>query len=126
MYKTLVLLLLVLLSANSFAEDPHPKAPTGWVEMNSIDPVILTWVKADSTKKLEEVPSAMVQKFPRTDKFVNYVKEKSLDAKGCRTQTVNGWNQVWCLRPDSVLAILYRGEAGTLPELLKKWVLTHD
>lgn len=118
--------MLVFLSVNSFAEGPHPKAPTGWVEMNSIDPVILTWAKADPTKKLEEVPSAMVQKFPRSDKFVNFVKEKSLDEKGCRSQTVNGWNQVWCLRPDSVLAILYRGEVETIPDLLKKWVLTHD
>lgn len=104
----------------------HPKAPAGWVEMNSIEPVILTWVKADPTKKLEEVPTAMVQKFSHSDKFVNYVKEKTLDDKGCRTQAVNGWNQTWCLRSNSVLAIVYRGQTESIPEQLKKWVLTHD
>ena len=94
--------------------------------MNSIEPVILTWVKADPTKKLEEVPSAMVQKFPRNEKFVNFVNERPLDIQGCRTQTVDGWNQVWCLRPASVLAIVFRGQTETIPEQLKKWVLTHD
>jgi len=108
------------------AEDPHPKAPAGWVEMNSIEPVILTWVKADPTKKLEEVPSAMVQQFPRNEKFVKFMNERPLDRQGCRSQVVNGWNQIWCLRPNSVIAILHRGQTETIPDQLKKWALTHD
>lgn len=94
--------------------------------MNSLEPVILTWAKADPSKKLEQVPSIMVQKFPREKKFVDFVQEKALDAKGCRTLSAGGWNQTWCLRSKSVLAILSRDQVSDVEPIVKQWVLTHD
>ena len=108
------------------AEELHPHAPRGWVEMNSLEPVILTWAKGDPTKKLEQVPSIMVQKFPRDKKFVDFVNEKPLDEKGCRSLEAGGWNQTWCLRNKSVMAILSRDDVKEVEGLVKKWALSHD
>lgn len=125
-FKLLGFLFISFFAFSLRAEELHPHAPKGWVEMNSLDPVILTWAKADPSKKLEQVPSIMVQKFPREKKFVDFIQEKPLDQKGCRSLVAAGWNQTWCLRANSVLAILSREDVSEVEAIVKSWVLSHD
>lgn len=123
------ILTLLLFSLSVNAEGLHPKEPKGWVEANSLDPAILTWIKGDSNKKLKEVPNFTVQKFQRTEKFEKFVKEKPLDKDQCRDLKDEGWNQTWCLREKSILVILSRNEDSEGPhikKILKEWVLTHE
>lgn len=120
---------LILLSLNAFAEGVQPSAPAGWVEIDSVGPIILTWVKGDVDKKLKEVPTLMVQQFPRTEKFVKFVQEKKLDEKSCRELVQKEWKQTWCLRSESVMVLLAKNEDSELHVQKKKlleWVLTHD
>lgn len=121
--------ILFILSFNSFAEDVHPKPPEGWVEMHSIEPVILTWVKAIPEKGLEEVPSYMVQSFTRDEKFSKFLSSQKSDAKGCFEITTKEWKQTWCGRQKNVFVILGRGsdeDSAKAKEKLIKWALTHD
>jgi hypothetical protein len=96
---------------------PFPAMPKGWVELKSSDPVILSWARALPEKNLEEVPTLMVQRFPRTEKFVQFIQTKK-NEKDCRELELRPWNQTWCLKKDSVLVVLSKNEDQAL--LLEK------
>lgn len=122
-------MIALILSFNSFAEDPHPRPLQGWVEMHSIEPVILTWVKAKPDKELEEVPTFMVQSFKKDEKFQKFINSQKADAQGCFKISTKDWHQTWCARKQNVLAILSRGDdrdSGKINQILRSWVLTHD
>lgn len=124
-----LLFVLIILSLNSFADDPHPHAPSEWVEIHSIEPVILTWVKAIPDKEIEEVPTFIVQKFPKDEKFKKFLKEHKADASGCFNLTNKDWEQTWCERKHKVMTVLSRGQdkdSAKIKEQLKSWVLSHD
>lgn len=124
-----VALILFIFSFNSFAEGPHPIEPTGWVEMHSIEPVILTWVKASPDKELEEVPTFMVQKYPKSEKFQQFIRANRPDASGCFEITNKEWTQTWCVREKSVLTLMTKGvdeSSARIKATLRAWVLTHE
>lgn len=126
-----IFLLFILFSMTSFAEEIIPKTPAGWVEMNSLHPVVVTWAYGDPTKDLLDVPSLMVQKFPPQDKLISFVKE-SPDQNGCRNVAAKdsqSWASYWCSRKDTVLVLLWKGDEAlvkTPKEALMKWVLSHE
>lgn len=106
----------------------EPLVPEGWVEANSIEPVILTWVKVRPEKKITEVPTIQVHQYSLTPKFLKFVKE-NVDSDNCRNIEEGGWRQSWCLRKNFILVIMVRGESLELVETkekIKSWVLTHD
>lgn len=122
-----VLIFSILFSFAALAESEHPAAPEGWVEMASLDPVVVTWVKADPEKKLEELPTVMVQAHQRSAKINSFLEkhanEKCFDVDG------NGWKQTWCPKKDEVFVLLSKGNASDVTarkEQLMKWVLSHD
>ena len=125
-------LLILLLPLLSSAEDPHPHAPSGWVELNSLSPVILTWAYADPAKGLMDVPSFMVQKYPRSKKFEKFVLEGKPDSSLCRhvlAKHSSEWSQSWCLRKDSVMVLIWKGEDSLISphkKGLMNWILTHE
>jgi hypothetical protein len=123
------LFMLTILSLNSYADDPHPHAPLPWVEIHSIQPVILTWVKALPDKDIEEVPTFMVQKFPKDEKFRKFLKAHKSDSSGCFNLSTKEWEQTWCERKYKVMSVLMRGQdkdSVKIKEQLKSWVLSHD
>ncbi len=125
-------LFFIVLPLITYAEDPHPHAPSGWVELNSISPVILTWAYADPAKGLMDVPSFMVQKFPRSKKFEKFVLEGKPDSSLCRhvpAKQISEWSQSWCLRKDSAMVLIWKGEESIISphkKGLMKWILTHE
>lgn len=101
-----------------------PSAPEGWIEMASLDPVELSWVKALPDKKLEQVPTLMVQAYARTEKLEQLFKEKQ-----CFEYQDKEWKQLWCLRSEEVFVILSKNEDQDLLEkkkTLHSWILSHD
>lgn len=99
------------------------------MEINSIHPVILTWVKVNPDKKLEELPNFTIQMFEREEKLVKFVQSESLGTDGCRVVAKEEWKQEWCLRPKSILILLSKNvdtESSGIEKDLKKWILTHD
>lgn len=125
MLKSIFFLTFFVLAAH--AESEHPAAPEGWVEMASLDPVVVTWVKADPSKKLAEVPTLMVQAHQRTEKIKSFLEKYS--AEKCFDVDGNGWKQTWCPKKDEVFVVLSKGNASDLAagkEQLMKWVLSHD
>lgn len=125
----LVFIISGLLSLSSFAEELHPPVPDGWVEMNSIEPVILTWVKAMPEKNLEEVPTLMVQQFKNENKIKDFILKNSKDQSGCFKLEAKGWQQTWCERKSEVFVTLSRGDSVDLKvhqAKLKSWILSHD
>lgn len=127
------LLFIMLFSSNLHAQEAlHPKAPESWIEMNSLTPVILTWAYADPKKDLMEVPSLMVQKFPRQEKLLKFIHEVSPDSHGCRnipSTKKADWSQLWCPRKESIIVLLWKGPDSLVKapkETLLKWVLTHE
>ena len=122
-----VFLLTLILSLSAFAENVRPPAPEGWVEMISLDPVVLTWVKADPEKKLESVPTVMVQSFEKSDKIKSFIESKNY--QDCFDVDSKEWKQTWCPKKEEVFVILTKGNAPDLnarKEQLKSWVLSHD
>ncbi len=120
-------LFFILFSLTAVAETGRPAVPEGWVEMVSLEPVILTWVKADPEKKLEEVPTVMVQSFDRTEKINTFLEKYK--SQTCFDVDGNGWVQTWCPRSDEVFVLLSKGNAPDLAarkEQLKTWMLSHD
>lgn len=124
-----MILALLLCAQFTYAEAPHPKEPKGWVELISLEPAILSWVKGKPDQQLKDAPNFVIQKFPRSEKFEKFIKEKPIDKDSCRDLKEEGWNQTWCLREKSVLVILSRNEDSDAPKIkktLKEWVLTHE
>lgn len=126
------LFLLILFINQTYATNFYPKVPSAWVEMNSLSPVILTWAYADPDKKLIDTPSLMVQEFSRNEKLIKFVNKEKLDSHQCRevkAQKNQDWDQVWCLRKDSVLVLLSKGDpalVSTPKETLLKWVHSYE
>jgi len=126
------LLFLLLFISQSYATVFYPKAPSAWVEMNSLSPVILTWAYADPDKKLLDTPSLMVQEFPRSEKLTKFIQKERWESHQCRevkAQKKADWDQVWCLRKDSVLVLLSKGDPiliNTPKETLLKWVHSYE
>ena len=124
-----VFIILSFLSLSSFAEELRPHAPEGWVEMNSLSPVILTWAQAMPEKNLEDVPTLMIQTFKNNGKIKDFFQKQTVDKAGCFQIEAGGWKQTWCERKNEVFVILARGTSDDLKahhEKLKAWVLTHD
>ena len=124
-----VFIIFSFLSLSSFAEELRPHAPDGWVEMNSLSPVILTWTKAMPEKNLEEVPTLMIQTFKNEGKIKDFLQKQSPDKSGCSQIEAGGWKQTWCDKKDEAFVILSRGSPEDLKihhENLKAWVLSHD
>ena len=125
-------LLFLLLIGQTYATVFYPKTPSAWVEMNSLSPVILTWAYADPDKKLMDTPSLMVQEFPRNEKLTKFVQKNKLDSHQCRevkAQKKDDWDQVWCLRKDSVLVLLSKGDPALVSapkKTLLKWVHSYE
>ena len=120
------LLFVILVSTATFGKTLQ--RPSDWAEMNSIGPVILTWVKAMPDKKLSEVPTIQVQQYTLQASLVKFIQEK-IDSDNCRQIEEDGWNQSWCLRKNKIMVILSRGENAELVEVkesVKSWVLSHD
>lgn len=95
--------------------------------MNSLHPVVLTWVKADPSKKLEEVPTVMVQSFPKNEKMKTFLEKYK--SQTCFDVEGNGWNQTWCPKKEEVFVILSKGNASETKirkDQLVSWVLSHD
>lgn len=127
------LLFIILFSSNLQAQEAlHPKAPAGWIEMNSLNPVVLTWAYAEPKKDLMEVPSLMVQKFPRQEKLLQFIREVRTDSHGCRhvqAPKKSDWSQSWCPRKESIMVLLWKGPESLVKvpkETLLNWVLTHE
>jgi hypothetical protein len=124
-----VFIILSFLSLNSYAEESRPVAPTGWVELNSDDPILLTWAKAEPEKNLVNVATIMLQRFERSEKFQKFISDNKSDSSGCFELSESGWDQTWCARKKEVYAIVQRGTDPELKEIkqkLKEWVMTHD
>lgn len=126
------LLFLLIISVQVQANALYPKAPSTWVEVKSLSPVLLTWAYADPEKKLLETPSLMVQEFPREEKFVKFIQKEKLDSHQCRevkAKNKEDWDQTWCLRKDSILVLLSKGESSLISapkETLLKWIHSYE
>lgn len=106
-----------------------PSAPKGWIEMNSIEPVALTWVKAEPDKKLKDVPTLMVQVLGNSEKISKLFKEHKLDKNGCFSITHQEWEQTWCGRSRETFVLLSKNTDPDLIEkraILESWILSHD
>ncbi|MCM2348790.1 MAG: hypothetical protein NDI69_02135 [Bacteriovoracaceae bacterium] len=125
-------LFIILFSSNLQAEALHPKTPSGWIEMNSLAPVVLTWAYADPKKDLMEVPSLMVQKFSLQEKLLKFIQQVRPDGHGCRHVPAikkSDWSQSWCPRKESIMVLLWKGPDSLVKapqETLLNWVLTHE
>lgn len=123
-------LLLLILPLNLWAHAPVPTPPSGWIQMNSLSPVILTWVYGNPEKELKDVPSFTIQKFGREEKFVSFIQKNSPDKNQCASfepDKKNEWFQVWCIRPKSVVNLMWKnGENEEIKKTLLEWVLTHE
>lgn len=132
MKKMKFFLLILLLSLNSIAEEIRPTPPVGWLELNSTSPVILTWVKSDLDKPLNDLPSLMIQELPLNEKFLSFIKEEKLDQSSCRiikNENSKKWSQLWCLRSKVILVLMRKNSDSTINaphETLKKWILSHE
>jgi len=126
------LVFLLLLSFQSYGNVPYPKVPQGWVEMNSLSPVILTWAYADPEKKLLDTPSLMVQEFPKNEKLTKFLHKEKLDSHQCRevkSEKQEDWDQIWCLRPNAIVVLLSKGSPVLIQapkEALLKWVHAYE
>ncbi len=126
------LLFLMLFISQTYATVFYPKTPSSWVQMNSLSPVILTWAYADPNKKLIDTPSLMVQEFTRTEKLTKFMQKEKLDSHQCReikAQKKEDWDQIWCLRKDTVLVLLSKGDPTLTiapKETLLKWVHSYE
>ncbi len=92
--------------------------------MKSLDPVILTWVKADPKKKLSEVPTLTVQSFPLSEKLRSFF-QKYNSRGGCFDLQDKEWKQSWCEMKNQAYVILSKNETPELIEHKKRlmtWV----
>lgn len=122
---------ILLFPLLALAVNPHPKAPAGWVELHSLNPVILTWAEATPEKKLEQTNHFMVQRYERTPKLVSFIEEQK-NENNCRVvpaRKSTDYSQLWCLRKDTVLVLLSHGDPTILKapqEVLTKWIVSHE
>jgi hypothetical protein len=123
-----VLCILCLLSLNSYAQE-LPAVPNGWANLPNTAPIVLTWVKAQVDKKIESVPTFMIQVFEKDHKFKKFISENKSDSSGCFELKNGDWEQTWCAKSTQVFALLKRGsdpEMNGIQQKLKSWVLAHD
>lgn len=116
--------LLMTSSISVRAAGEIPAVPAGWIEMNSIEPVALTWVKAMPEKKLQDVPTLMVQVHPKTEKLEKLFKDRSTFEFQDKE-----WKQVWSIKSDEVFVLLSKHEDAEVMDkkkILQSWIETHD
>ena len=92
--------------------------------MNSIEPVSLTWVKAMPEKKLQDVPTLMVQVHPKTEKLEKLFKDRSTFEYQDKE-----WKQVWILKANEAYVLLSKNEDTDLAQKKKallSWIQSHD
>lgn len=92
--------------------------------MNSLEPVALTWVKAMPHKKLTDVPTLIVQVYPKTEKLEKLFKDRS-----SFEYTDKEWKQIWFIKRDEVFVLLRKNEDEDLlmkKKILQSWIETHD
>lgn len=106
-----------------------PRTPQGWLELRSLEPIILTWAKAGPEKSLDQVPTIMVQVFQKTEKIVKLFIDQKLDNKKCFETEKNGWKQIWCSKHQEAYVILTKNESAELAiqrQRLLSWIHDHD
>lgn len=111
-----IFLLISLACAHAWA---RPDLPTGWVEMRSLDPVILTWVKAEPHKDLTEVPTLTVQTYSLTEKLRRLFSDHKSQGS-CFEMRDKEWEQTWCEKKNLAYVILSKNQTPELVEQRKK------
>lgn len=92
--------------------------------MNSLEPVALTWVKALPQQKLTDVPTLMVQVYPKSEKLEKLFKDRRSFEYADKE-----WKQIWFMKRDEVFVLLSKNEDEDLlikKKVLQSWIETHD
>jgi hypothetical protein len=127
--RLLILALLMCAQISYGQSQSQPQAPRGWIEGIKVDSVVLNWNKVKTEQDLSKSPSLQVQKLPKSDSLVRFVKQKKIDKDSCRDLVDGGWNQTWCIKNKSIFVILSKNEDKEtldIKKTLRKWVLTHE
>lgn len=118
--KTSILFLFALLSGVTLAQES--RLPRGWIEMQTPDPIILSWVKVVEGKAIESSPVIMIQKHELSSKWIETLDQITTTEDGCKkvsSTDQKDWNQLYCLINRKVIAILWRGGSEDISSALK-------
>lgn len=126
----LIGLFLIFISSVSLAQGNA--LPRGWVQMQTPDPIILSWVRVVEGKKMEESPTLMIQKHEYSLPWEKSLSQISEESDGCKRVAAidkSDWNQLYCLRDKTIFAILWRGESDDMASTLnlaKNWLKENE
>lgn len=96
-----------------FASQVFAAPPTGWVEMLTPEPIILSWTKMEKGIKLEDSPIVMIQKHDYTAKWKSALEGIPQDQKKCqkiKAEKSGEWDQLYCQKGAFLYAFLWKGD----------------